>query len=92
VEQSLSSQSLAALDALAHIGHSTSVPLFTQLLAGSDLRVKRAAIEGLARAGESVSVLARAGSPLAERAREAGLRCVPLPGGPTALLARQRRT
>lgn len=42
--------------------------------------------EGLARAGESVSVLARAGSPLAERAREAGLRCVPLPGGPTALL------
>ena len=43
--------------------------------------------EGLVRADEDVTVLARAGSPLAERTREAGVRCVPLPAGPTGLVS-----
>ena len=41
----------AALDALAHIGHSTSVPLFTAQLSGKTPSLRGIAMEGLARAG-----------------------------------------
>ncbi len=41
----------AALDALARIAHPSSVPLFTQRLTDQDQYLRRAAAEGLARAG-----------------------------------------
>ena len=41
----------SALDALARIGHESSVPVFKARLADRDQYVRRAAIEGLARAG-----------------------------------------
>ena len=43
----------AALDALAHIAHPTSVPLFTAQLASKVPAVRGIAMEGLARAGDS---------------------------------------
>ena len=46
----------SALDALAHIAHSSSVPLFTTYLADRDDFLRRAAAEGLARAGEQSSI------------------------------------
>jgi HEAT repeat protein len=47
----------ASLDALAHIGHATSVPLFTAQLASKTPSLRGIAMEGLARAGD-VSALA----------------------------------
>jgi glycosyltransferase involved in cell wall biosynthesis len=41
----------------------------------------------LARGGDPCTIAARAGGPLADRARAAGLRTIPLAGGPSALLA-----
>ena len=41
----------AALGALARIGHVSSLPLFSTALAGRDVPIRVAAIEGLARAG-----------------------------------------
>lgn len=43
----------AALDALARIAHPSSLPLFTSRLADRDPFLRRAAAEGLARAGQS---------------------------------------
>ena len=43
----------AALDALAHIAHATSVPLFTAQLASKSTALRAEAIEGLARAGDA---------------------------------------
>ena len=48
----------AALDALAHIAHSTSVPLFAAQLASKVPAVRGIAMEGLARAGDSSQVAA----------------------------------
>ena len=48
----------AALDGLAHIAHSSSVPLFTTYLADRDPFLRRAAAEGLARAGDKASISA----------------------------------
>jgi HEAT repeat protein len=42
----------SALDALAHIGHASSMPLFTVQLAGKNAALKAIAIEGLARIGD----------------------------------------
>jgi HEAT repeat protein len=42
----------AALDALAHIAHATSVPLFTAQLASKPSSLRATAIEGLARTGD----------------------------------------
>jgi HEAT repeat protein len=42
----------AALDALAHIAHLTSVPLFLAQLAGRNTALRAIAIEGLARVGD----------------------------------------
>lgn len=42
----------AALDALAHIAHATSVPLFTAQLASKTASLRATAIEGLARVGD----------------------------------------
>ena len=42
----------AALDALAHIAHAASVPLFTAQLASKTASLRRSAIEGLARMGD----------------------------------------
>lgn len=42
----------AALDALAHIAHPTSVPLFTAQLASRTVSLRTSAIEGLARSGD----------------------------------------
>ena len=42
----------AALDAVAHIGHPSSVPLFLSLLASKNDVIKGIAVEGLARAGD----------------------------------------
>ena len=43
----------AALDALAHIAHATSVPLFITQLASKSTVHRRIALEGLARAGDA---------------------------------------
>ena len=43
----------AALDALAHIAHATSVPLFTAQLASKTPSLRGIAMEGLARAGDA---------------------------------------
>lgn len=48
----------AALDALAHIAHASSVPLFTARLADRDEWLRRAAAEGLGRAGATSQVSA----------------------------------
>lgn len=48
----------AALDALAHIAHASSVPLFTKRLADNDEWLRRASAEGLARAGDTSQVSA----------------------------------
>jgi len=48
----------SALDALARIAHPSSVPLFQSRLADKDPYVRRAATEGLARAGNAASVSA----------------------------------
>jgi HEAT repeat protein len=42
----------ASLDALAHIGHATSIPLFTAQLSSKNAALRGTAIEGLARAGD----------------------------------------
>jgi HEAT repeat protein len=46
----------SALDALARIAHPSSVPLFTARLADKDPFLRRAAAEGLGRAGDAASV------------------------------------
>jgi HEAT repeat protein len=46
----------AALDALAHIGHITSVPVFSRYLTHKDPILRRAAAEGLGRAGDMSQV------------------------------------
>jgi HEAT repeat protein len=48
----------AALDALARIAHSSSVPLFTAALSDRDANLRRAAAEGLARTGHTAAVAA----------------------------------
>jgi HEAT repeat protein len=48
----------SALDGLARIGHSSSVPLFTARLTDRDPFLRRAAAEGLARAGDRSTVAA----------------------------------
>ncbi|MEO5896676.1 MAG: HEAT repeat domain-containing protein [Vicinamibacterales bacterium] len=48
----------SALDALAHIGHPSSVPLFKARLVDKDAYMRRAAAEGLARAGDSSELAA----------------------------------
>lgn len=47
-----------ALDALAHIAHASSVPLFKTRLADKDPFLRRAAAEGLGRAGDTTEVSA----------------------------------
>jgi HEAT repeat protein len=42
----------ASLDALAHIGHATSIPLFTAQLSSKSAALRGCAIEGLARSGD----------------------------------------
>ena len=54
----------AALDALAHIAHPASVPLFTAQLAEQDAALRGIAIEGLARAGDASQL---AGDPGGDR-------------------------
>jgi HEAT repeat protein len=46
----------SALDALARIAHPSSVPLFKARLTDKDPHLRRAAVEGLARAGDAASV------------------------------------
>ena len=46
----------AALDALARIGHASSVPLFTARLSDRDAFIRRAAAEGLARAKDPAGI------------------------------------
>lgn len=46
----------SALDALAHIGSPASVPVFRERLADKDPYLRRAAIEGLGRAGDQESI------------------------------------
>jgi HEAT repeat protein len=48
----------SALDALAHIAHPSSVPLFAARLGDRDEYTRRAAIEGLARAGATGQIAA----------------------------------
>ena len=48
----------AALDALARIGHATSVPLFMAQLTGKTASVRGIAMEGLARAGDTSALAA----------------------------------
>jgi HEAT repeat protein len=48
----------SALDGLARIGHSSSVPLFTARLSDRDPFLRRAAAEGLARVGDRSAVAA----------------------------------
>lgn len=48
----------AALDALAHIAHATSVPLFIQQLSSKSAAVRTIAIEGLARSGDTSQLAA----------------------------------
>ena len=51
---------LATLDALGRIGHPSSVPLFRAALSRSEPAALRAAVEGLARAGEKDAVASAA--------------------------------
>ncbi|MBI4484376.1 MAG: HEAT repeat domain-containing protein [Acidobacteria bacterium] len=51
-------QAEAALDAIAHIAHPASVPLFEAQLTGKSVTMKAIAIEGLARAGDATKVAA----------------------------------
>ena len=51
-------QAAAALDALAHIAHPTSVPLFTAQLQSKTAAFRGIAIEGLARAGDTAQLAA----------------------------------
>ena len=46
----------AALDGLARIGHASSIPLFTARLADRDQYLRRAAAEGLGRAGDKSAI------------------------------------
>jgi HEAT repeat protein len=46
----------SALDALARIAHASSVPVFTERLADRDQYMRRAAAEGLGRAGDKAAV------------------------------------
>jgi HEAT repeat protein len=46
----------SALDGLAQIGHATSVPLFKERLQDKDPYIRRAAAEGLGRAGDAASI------------------------------------
>jgi HEAT repeat protein len=46
----------AAMDALAHIGHASSVPLFKARIADKDPFLRRAAAEGLARSGDTSEI------------------------------------
>ena len=46
----------SALDALARIAHQSSVPLFQSRLDDKDPSLRRAAVEGLARAGDATTV------------------------------------
>lgn len=46
----------SALDALAHIGNAASVPLFKERLQDKDQYIRRAATEGLARAGDTSAI------------------------------------
>lgn len=48
----------SALDALARIAHPSSVPLFRARLEDKDPNLRRAAVEGLARAGDAATVAA----------------------------------
>jgi HEAT repeat protein len=48
----------SALDALAHIAHASSVPLFKQRLHDKDENLRRASAEGLARARDTSSISA----------------------------------
>lgn len=48
----------SALDALAHIAHPSSVPLFVERLTDKDENLRRASAEGLARAGDVSQVAA----------------------------------
>jgi HEAT repeat protein len=64
----------SALDALAHIAHPSSVPLFKQRFADKDEYLRRAATEGLARAGDTSELSALeigAGSDSSEMVRAA---------------------
>ena len=64
----------SALDSLARIGHPSSVPLFTERLTDRDEYVRRAAAEGLGRAGDKASIAALetgAGNDTSEMARAA---------------------
>ena len=51
-------QAEAALDAIAHIAHPASVPLFEAQLTGKSLTMKAIAIEGLARVGDATNAAA----------------------------------
>jgi HEAT repeat protein len=46
----------SALDALAHIAYPSSVPIFTERLADKDPNLRRAAAEGLGRAGDKSAI------------------------------------
>jgi HEAT repeat protein len=46
----------SALDALARIGHASSLPTFEARLTDKDPHIRRAAVEGIARAGTAASV------------------------------------
>lgn len=64
----------AALDALARIAHPSSLPLFTTRLTDKDEFLRRAAAEGLARAGDTTQIAALevgAGNDSSEMARAA---------------------
>jgi HEAT repeat protein len=49
-------EAMAALDAVAKIGHPGSIPLFVALLDSKDAQVKRLAIEGIGRTGDAVAM------------------------------------
>ena len=59
------------LDALAHIAHPSSVPLFTAQLASKSPAIRRIAIEGLARAGDRTQLAAI--QAVADNDRDAGV-------------------
>jgi HEAT repeat protein len=63
----------ATLDALARIGHASSVPLFTAALNGKNGALKVAAIEGLARTGDRQQLTAIQAAVAAERSDEVRL-------------------
>ena len=61
----------AALDALAHIAHSSSAPLFTAQLASRSATLRGIAIEGLARVGDRTQLAAI--QPVVDNDRDAGV-------------------